>query len=579
MNIQLQEIKERLPITEVLADYVTLKKAGVNFKAVCPFHNEKTPSLIVSPAKGIWHCFGCGLGGDIFEFIKQAENVEFVDALKILADRAGVELRKPTQEEVKREEKKADLYEINDAAAKYYTRVLWESESAKEALNYLKKRGLTERTIQNWRLGWAPDDFHYLENFLAKSFDKKDIELAGLIIKKDQATGSRQQATEEYFDRFRGRIMFPILNIHGQVVGFTGRLLHEKENAGKYINSPETPIYNKSKVIYGFYQAKQTLRKLDYAIIVEGNLDVITSHQAGFTQTVASSGTAFTEQQLLEVKKLTNNLVFAFDSDKAGVLAAERTLTIALNLGFGVKIIKIRDAKDPDELIKRGIGIWQKAIDTAPNYIDFVLEESLAENNRETPEGIAAIESKIVKLIAYLVNPVISAHYVRKLSESLNLPEKTLFDRLKNVRTPQIHTPPPGTLVRRDKKVILEDLLLGLAFMTGKDVVSDLDKSNFTPENATLVEALQTKQLTNSEIKERVEYLKFAAGSYLEEQSLDGTLELAKVANEYKKIVFKKEMETVAQKLNIAEKAGDKDQVRQLSELATKLTTKIANLR
>ena len=259
-----QEIKDKLPIMEIVADYVQLKKAGTNYKGVCPFHSEKTPSFMVSPNKQIWHCFGCGLGGDIFEFIKQVENVEFLEALKILADRAGVELKKPTQEQIQIGEKKNVLYDINEAAAKYFAKVLWESDSAHEALEYLRARGLTDQTIKNWILGWAPDDFHYLENFLFKSFSKEDIVLAGLIIKRDEGRGTR----DEYFDRFRGRIMFPIHNLHGQIVGFTGRLLHEKPNTGKYINSPETPIYNKSHIIYGLYHAKNSIRKENRAVLV-----------------------------------------------------------------------------------------------------------------------------------------------------------------------------------------------------------------------------------------------------------------------------------------------------------------------
>jgi DNA primase len=577
MNTQIQEIKDRLPITEVLADYITLKKAGVNFKATCPFHNEKTASFVVSPAKGIWHCFGCGLGGDIFKFIELSESVEFREALKILADRAGVELRKQTPEEVQKEQKKGDLYEINDAAAKYYTRVLWESESAKPALEYLKKRGLTDRTIQNWRLGFAPDDFHYLEKFLSKTFDKKDIELGGLIIKRDQGSGKREG--DDYFDRFRGRIMFPIQNIHGQVVGFTGRQLVEKENTGKYINSPETPIYNKSRVIYGMHQAKNALRKENQAVIVEGNLDVITSHQAGFTQTVASSGTSFTEQQLLEIKKFTNNLVFAFDSDRAGVMAAERTLQIALKLGFNVKIIKIIDAKDPDELIKKGIGIWKKHIDSAPHYIDFVLGEALAQNDKTTPEGIAVVEAKIIDLITYLDNPVIQAHYLRKLAETLDVPERVIFDRLAKAVKPKIQEPIVSGPPKKDKKGILEDLLLGLCLnLNQHKVLAELADTDFDHDNLEIVKLLRAGTKSAAD-HERAEYLKFVATNYLEDQELDAEHELLHLETEFKRLIFKRNMEAVIQKMNAAEKNNDKAQVLDLSRQAGVLMEKIANLR
>src|SRR3989344_3767365 len=258
----IQEIKDRLPIFGIVQDFVQLRKAGTNYKGICPFHSEKSPSFMVSPSKQIWHCFGCGLGGDIFEFIKLMEHVEFPEALKILADRAGVELKKPTPEQIQIGKTKDVLYEINKKAAEYFAKVLWESNAGSEALAYLRQRGLSDPTIKNWQLGFAPDDFHYLENYLAKSFDRKDIEQAGLIIKSEKDSG--------YFDRFHDRVMFPIANLHGQVVGFTGRLLHDKPNTGKYVNSPETPIYNKSQIIYGLHQAKQAIRKQDRAVLVEG---------------------------------------------------------------------------------------------------------------------------------------------------------------------------------------------------------------------------------------------------------------------------------------------------------------------
>ncbi|OGE88262.1 MAG: DNA primase, partial [Candidatus Doudnabacteria bacterium RIFCSPHIGHO2_01_FULL_50_67] len=278
LDSPVQEIKDKIPILDLIQDFVQLKKAGTNYKGLCPFHSEKTPSFMVSPAKQMWHCFGCGLGGDVFEFIKQIENVEFADALKILADRAGVELRRPTSQQIQVDRKKDVLYEINAAAAKYFAKVLWEShEAGAEALEYLRGRGLSDQTIKNWQLGYAPNDYHYLENHLAKSFDKKDIELAGLIIKSDRPQPSTL-TPQPYFDRFHDRIMFPIINLHGQVVGFTGRLLHDQPNAGKYVNSPETPIYNKSREIYGLYQAKNAIRKENRALLVEGNMDVITCH-------------------------------------------------------------------------------------------------------------------------------------------------------------------------------------------------------------------------------------------------------------------------------------------------------------
>jgi DNA primase len=576
MNTQVIEIKERLPITEILADYITLRKAGVNFKAVCPFHNEKTPSLVVSPNKQIWHCFGCGLGGDIFEFVKLAENVEFAEALKILADRAGIELRKPTQEEVRKQEKSRDLYEINDAAARYYERVLWESESSKEALDYLKKRGLTDRTIQNWRLGYAPDDFHYLENFLAKKFDKKDIELAGLIIKKDNSS--------EYFDRFRGRVMFPILNIHGQVVGFTGRLLKEKENAGKYINSPETPVYNKSREIYGLYQAKNNIRKENRCILMEGNMDVVAAHQVGSMQAVASSGTAFTQDQFTILKRFCENLTFAFDTDAAGTAATKRALEIALNLGFNVKIVEMRGAKDPDELIKKGIGLWQKAVDTATNFVEFFFDKTFKEFDPNTVDGKREIVKQLAPLIYRISEAVTKAHFVRKLAEGVNVAEAAIWGIINGINLPKPQLAKSAGNTKKSRKEILEDQLLGTTLMVGTNKylkefrTEDFDSSNLLVVRILLdTEKPELPNLAKShpEISDQLELLHFAASVEINEQELDPKVELARVAGELKKLILKKRMEQVTNDLMVAEKAKDKPLTEKLSIEFSKLSDQL----
>lgn len=466
LDSPIDEIKSRVSILDVVADYVQLKKAGTNFKAPCPFHNEKTPSFMVSPSKQIWHCFGCGLGGDIFEFIKQVENVEFSESLKILADRAGIVLKPPTKEQVQATSKKDVLYDINTKASEYFQRVLWETNAGKDALEYLKKRGLVDQTIKKWALGFAPEDFpaydkssagrHYLENHLGKFFSKPDIESAGLIIKKDDGS---------YFDRFRGRVMFPIKNIHGQVVGFTGRILKNDPNVGKYVNSPETLIYNKSRIIYGLDQAKNLMRKENRAVLVEGQMDVITAHQAGFTQVVASSGTAFTLDQLTTIKRFAENLVFAFDADLAGVEASRRVLELALGLGFNVKVLEMREAKDPDELIKKGIGLWQKALDNARNFVEFFFDQAFAKYDPQTPEGKREITKELAPLVFRIKEPVARAHFVRKLSTGINIAESAVWDIINKLDVPKQIRDSAKAVVRKSKPEILWQQLLGLSLV------------------------------------------------------------------------------------------------------------------
>ncbi len=570
LDSPIQEIKDRLPIIEVLADYVQLKKAGTNYKAVCPFHQEKSPSFMVSPSKQIWHCFGCGLGGDIFEFVKLAENVEFSEALKILADRAGIELRKPTAEQIQIGEKKNVIYEINEAAAQYFARVLWESESAKEALEYLRQRGLTDQTIKNWQLGFAPDDFHYLENFLSKTFDKKDIELAGLIIKSDKPT--------TYFDRFHDRIMFPIHNLHGQVVGFTGRLLHEKPDTGKYVNSPETPIYNKSQVIYGLYQAKNAIRKENRAVLVEGNMDVISCHQAGFNQTVASSGTALTEQQLLILKRFTENLIFAFDTDAAGANATRRALELGLNLGFNVKIVELKDAKDPDELIKRGIGLWQKALDTAGNFVEFFFNQTFRQFDQESVEDKREIAKQLLPLMVRINDQITKAHFVRKLANGLNVAENVIWDMLGKVSLPKASVPKEQAGKKKGRQDWLQERVLGLAIkLKDQQVISEFEASDFGPY-ANVYDSISTSTPT-PDLGPTFDLLEYSAQTDVEEQGLDAKTELNNAATELKRLLLKRRMEKVTSELKSAENNKDSELVRKLSTEYVTLTNKISQLK
>lgn len=543
LDSPIEEIKSRLNVVDVVQDFVQLKKAGTNYKGLCPFHSEKSGSFMVSPTKQIWHCFGCGLGGDVFEFIKQIENIEFAEALKILADRAGVELKKPTFEQIQGDKKKDVLYEINAAAAKYFAKVLWESNAGAEALDYLRRRGLTDQTIKNWQLGYAPDDFHYLENFLAKGFDKRDIEQAGLIIKSDRDAG--------YFDRFHDRVMFPIINLHGQTVGFTGRLLHDKPNTGKYINSPETPIYNKSQVIYGLYAGKQSIRKGDRAILVEGNMDVIACHQVGFDQAVATSGTALTQDQLNILKRFTENLVFAFDTDAAGSTATKRALELALNSGFNVKIANLGTAKDPDELIKKGIGLWQKTVESAGNFLDFVLDNLLKNNNPEDPEGIAKIESEIMPLINYVSNPVVKAHYVRKVAAKINVPEKALYERLASSKKPVIkpHTSPVG--IKKDRRHILEENFLGLILITKqKHLLDDLTDEEFSPEHREIFQILKTDEIDADrlpkkypQLKQQFDLLEFTATEEPDGAAQNPQQKLAETVKSFTELIYKERLD------------------------------------
>lgn len=318
----LQDIKDRLNIADIIAGYIQLKKAGVNFKAPCPFHNEKTPSLIVSPQKQIWHCFGCGEGGDVFSFVKKIENLEFKDTLKLLAEKAGVKLPSFRPENKQLQDEKELLLRINNFASRFYHQALVKESLGKVALEYLQKRGLSYETIKKWQIGFAPDEFHILEKaLLAKKVSPEHMVKAGVCAKNERG---------QIYDRFRGRITFPIFNYLGEVVGFSARILVDDAKSAKYINSPETSIYSKSQILFGLNFGKEMARKKDEVVVVEGQMDCIAAHQAGFFNTVASSGTALTLGQLNLIGRLTKNLKFCFDSDQAGQNASRKAGELAL---------------------------------------------------------------------------------------------------------------------------------------------------------------------------------------------------------------------------------------------------------
>ena len=483
-----EEIKEKINIVDLVGEYVQLKKAGVNYRALCPFHHEKSGSFMVSPAKQIWHCFGCGLGGDIFEFVKQMEGVEFPEALEILASRAGVTLRRPDVSY--QPDQKKVLYEINNWGALYYSKVLAESKAAQTARDYLTKRGLKPETIKQWQIGYAPDDFHAFENFIVKKgYQRSEVVAAGLIIKKDPSTSSGPSAND-YFDRFRDRIMFPIFDLHGRVVGFTGRTLKAEVAGGpaiaKYVNSPETAIYNKSRVIYGLHLAKTEIRRKDEVIIVEGNVDVITCHEAGYSNVVGSSGTALTVMQLESLKRFTENVSFALDADEAGLAALRRAVELALQLGFNVKVIAIPKtlAKDPDELIRKDTAKWEELVSSAQNFLDFYFQEIFAKMDLQSNIGKKHAARELLPLLALLPDHIDRAHYAQKLATTLGVDEKVIIDllnkqskeKLKPAHLPKADQSGKPPLRQKSNQELLEARVLGFILRFPAAAAADLQE-------------------------------------------------------------------------------------------------------
>ena len=457
------EIRNRLDVIDVISGYIRLQKAGRNYKASCPFHSEKTPSFMVSPERQLWRCFGCGKGGSIFDFIMEMEGVEFGDALKILAQRAGIELKKI---DPKLKTERTRLYEICDLANRFFIKQLEASKTGEQIQKYLISRGLKAITIKDWQIGYAPNQWRSLLNFLkSRGYPEGEILKAGLIIETEK------NIQDKYYDRFRDRIIFPIRDINGIVVGFTGRENPEQPDSrmGKYINTPNTLIYDKSRVLYGLDRAKLALKKNDFCILVEGQTDVIMSHQAGSANTIASSGTALTEQQLKIIKRYTENLLMAFDTDFAGETATKRGIDSALQFGFNTKVISLPAHQDPAKYIQKSESLWSKSIEQAQNLMEFYLSGALARNNPETVEGKKEISKIVLPMIKKISNKVEQAHWLQKLAGQLKVQEAILTEEMGKIKDVDLR---PGILnsdadlearLPNRKDCNLEEYALGLA--------------------------------------------------------------------------------------------------------------------
>ncbi len=434
---QLDEILQRCDIAEIIAGYIPLKKAGRNFKALCPFHHEKTPSFVVSPDKQIFHCFGCGAGGDVFSFVMKHERMDFPEAVKFLADKVGVRIITETEKEAGvKHSVSTILYKLNELAAWYFQQNLLKAPEAKKARDYLIKRGISKESVSDFRIGFAPDLWDGLLTFLrSKSISDNLLLKSGLVIKNAQG---------RIYDRFRNRIIFPIFNAQAKIVGFGGRTIEIPGNAAdqyqdkgpKYINSPETDIYIKSKNLYGFNFSKRFVQQEEYCIVVEGYLDFIIPYQAQVKNLVASLGTAFTHDHVRLLKRYTNNVVIVFDSDEAGQGAALRSLDLLIEEGMNVKIADLCKGFDPDSYIRKyGADEFRNRVKTAKTLFDYKLDLLLLKFDKESPEGKAQIAGIMLETIGRFKNAILRTTYIKRLSEALSIAEETLILELKKTNS------------------------------------------------------------------------------------------------------------------------------------------------
>ncbi len=416
-----EDIKGRLAIEDVISRYVELKRAGRNFRGLSPFSSEKTPSFMVSPEKQIWHDFSSGKGGNMFSFVMEMEGVDFKGALELLARQAGVDLTQyRSGYDAERGKEKERLYEATELAAKFYQIHFSKTPEAYEYI--LKKRGYTKQTALDFRIGYSPNGDADLSKFLLKKgFSEQEIQRAGLASKRYR----------DMRDMFRGRIMIPLQDQQGRVIGFTARLLNDEPNAPKYINTPQTPLYDKSRHVFGLHLAKESIRKNNYAVVVEGNMDVVASHQAGVLQTVATAGTAMTEQHLKILGRFTHDVRLAFDQDSAGLQATERAIPLAAKADISLSIITVPGSKDPDELIQKDPKAWEKVI-TEPQYaLDWLIDRYKKELDINSAQGKRQFSDILLKVIRALTDSVEQDHYITQIAELIGVSPDALRSKLK----------------------------------------------------------------------------------------------------------------------------------------------------
>ena len=629
-----EQIKERIPIDDLIGSYVKLEKSGKSFKARCPFHNEKSASFFVSPDRGGYYCFGCGAKGDIFSFVQQFEGLDFRGALKILAEKAGVQLTVDRKADGERDQ----LFEVMELATAYFEKQL---QNSKEAREYVQKRGITDTTRDTFRIGWAPEGWSNLHNYLkGKGFSDFILERAGLIKKRDggdttsalsadagvlpTSTNSRtkgetlesrgqgnnssesksatQYARSDYYDRFRGRVMFPLCDSGGRVIAFSGRILKDDGKSAKYLNSPDTPLFDKSQVLYGLDKAKLEIRRLNYAILVEGQMDLVMSHQVGIRNTVASSGTALSDETLLEngaisnlglVRRLSPNIIVAFDSDSAGRKAALRAAGIALSIGMDVKIADLVGGKDPADLVLHNPEDWKDALRKAKPVIEFELDNVI----RDTPDPKKlprALQERVYPLLLRIPSRSDLAHFVKMIQDRASFSKEDVIWEDIRVLSDRMHkeqTATPGqstsqsstqssTASRTSAEIpnrtdLVERRLFGLLLL--------MEKEKF-PSAQMYRDTIQ--KISGDSYDERVARIRPLESDILFEAEAMFGADSSKWDTHMKELIFNfetdlinEELITSMNKLKVAEKSGDMSTVAELAQKCQVLSVRKASLK
>jgi DNA primase len=589
---QIEEVKNRLDIVEVIGNYIKLQKCGANYRARCPFHSEKKASFFISPARQIWHCFGCGLGGDTFKFIMQIEGMEFGDALRMLAQKTGVQL-KSVKPELRAE--RTRLYEICELASKFFEKQLGESKAGQLAKKYLLDRGIKEESIKKWRVGYAPSISRALTDFLISNrYKTEEIKKAGLMVKSERG---------DYFDRFRSRIIFPVSDLNSQIVGFGGRIFGEKakKEIAKYVNTPNTFLYDKSRTLYGLDKAKVEIRRGKSCILVEGYTDCILAHQAGHQNTVATSGTALTPSQLRILKRYSENLVTAFDMDIAGDTATKRGIDLAQNMDFNIKVITMPEGKDPADVISKDSQLWQKLIQEARSILDFYFETTLSRFNKEKSEDKREISKVLLPIIKRIPNRITQSHWIQRLARELKVKPEDIEEELRKTKLEISFvedTKPEGVSSSpKPRRQKIEERLLSLIFQKPElhQLISENDLILLSVQTSALVskfkkcfqseEDFKNSQVKFSEFqkslsKEEIDFINpLILRAEIEEECLEvEPPQEAKIClEEIRCSELKNELTEISQQIKEAEENKDLQKTNFLIKKFNELTKKIIN--
>jgi len=575
---QIEQVRGKVDIVELISQQVALKKAGRNFKANCPFHEEKTPSFMVSPERQIFKCFGCGEGGDVYGFLMKMEGMEFGEALRTLADRVGVKLKsyRPTKEQQIRER----LLEINHLTSEYYHYLLMEHKLGKNALQYLMKRGIRKALMKTFKLGYSPNEWEGLQGFLVKKkgYRPQELEMAGLVIK-----GRRG-----YYDRFRNRVMFSLFDHRSRVVGFAGRVFEEEMREAKYMNTPETNLYHKSEVLYGLEITKKYIKKVNKAVVVEGELDVISSYQAGVKNVVGIKGSALTESQVGLLKRFCENVALALDADVAGDKAARRGIELAEQAGLGVRVIELKYGKDPDECSQKSSRLWKESVKAAVPIYDFYITSAVERFGVKTPEGKRKVSDEATGVLAEISNQVIKAHYVKKLAGVLEVSEVAVATEVekaeKKIRMERIPVKEvKKEEVKKSREERLSEYVLALVLQR-EDLVRRLVKKveeKWLTEGAVKKVIKRLKVWMKSQKKWQVNRFVKSLGSELvgvvdeayltelgkrleDDDKLE--IELEKTMEELRKIDLKMKMRRLSEMIKETEKGKDKKKLMRLQK-------------